>query len=178
MPYFSSLSAKAGIGELLTINPDVRKSMHELGRAIMRGESPLTPAQRETIAAYVSSLNKCEYCYNGHSQMAVNLGVPRPTIDRIAEDVNSAPVDEAFRPILSFVKKLTLTPYAITQADADSVFKAGWSERALHDAILVCCRFNFMNRLSLGHGLDPAAESADERARKMSYAQAAKATNG
>jgi hypothetical protein len=69
------------------------------------------------------------------------------------------------------VKTLTVAPHTITQADADAVYAAGWSERALHDAILVCCRFNFMSRLSLGHGLDPQAESADERARRMGYTQ-------
>jgi uncharacterized peroxidase-related enzyme len=171
MPFFPSLPANAGIGELYALNPETRRPMHELGRVIMRGDSPLTPAQRETIAAYVSRINQCAYCYNGHSQMAVNLGVERATLERIVDDADSAPVEEAFKPILRFVKKLTLTPYSMTQADADAVYEAGWSERALHDAILVCCRFNFMNRLSLAHGLDPAAESADDRARKMSYAQ-------
>ncbi|MGE5538549.1 MAG: carboxymuconolactone decarboxylase family protein [Gemmatimonas sp.] len=173
MTFFPSLPPNAGIGELFTLNPELRKAMTELGRVIMRGESPLTPAQRETIAAYVSALNKCAYCYNGHSQMAVNLGVARATLDRIVDDVDGAPVDEAFKPILRYVRKLTLTPDAMTQADADAVYAAGWSERALHDAILVCCRFNFMNRLSLGHGLDPAAETAEHRAQKMSYAQPA-----
>lgn len=174
MPFFPSLPANAGIGELYSLNPDARRPMHELGRVIMRGSSPLTPAQRETIAAYVSALNRCDYCFNGHSQMAVNLGVERATIDSLIDDADSAPVEEAFKPILRYVKKLTLTPHAMTQADADAVYGAGWTERALHDAILVCCRFNFMNRMSLGHGLDPQAESADDRARKMSYARPGK----
>ena len=39
------------------------------------------------------------------------------------------------------------------------------------DAILVCCRFNFMNRQSLGHGLDPDGVDPKARAQKMSYAQ-------
>jgi uncharacterized peroxidase-related enzyme len=171
MPFFPSLPAAAGIAQLYDLNPDLRRPMHELGRVIMRGESPFSPAQRETIAAYVSSLNRCDYCFNGHSQMAVNLGVERATIERIVGNADEAPIDEAFKPILRFVKKLTLTPSAITKADAEAVYNAGWSERALHDAILVCCRFNFMNRLSLGHGLDPVAEDPRKRAAKMGYAQ-------
>jgi hypothetical protein len=39
------------------------------------------------------------------------------------------------------------------QPDADKVLAAGWSERALHDAILTACLFNFMNRLLEGHGV-------------------------
>ena len=170
MTFFKSLPADAGIGELWSLNPDMRRPMNELGRAIMRGDSPLTPAQRETIAAFVSSINRCDYCFNGHAQMAVTLGVERPILDRLIDDIDTAPVDSAFKPILRFVRKLTLMPHAIGQADADEVFAAGWSERALHDAILVCCRFNFMNRLSLGHGLDPDAVSPEERVQKMGYA--------
>jgi alkylhydroperoxidase family enzyme len=66
---------------------------------------------------------------------------------------------------------LSGTPHAMSQSDADAVYAAGWSERALHDAILVTSRFNYMNRLTLGHGLDPQAEDAEDRARRMSYAQ-------
>jgi hypothetical protein len=37
-------------------------------------------------------------------------------------DVDAAPIDKRFRPIFKFVKKLTLTPYKMTQADADAVY--------------------------------------------------------
>jgi uncharacterized peroxidase-related enzyme len=167
MPFFPSLSDKAGLGDTYELHPGVLRPMRELGRIIMRGDSPLTPAQREMIAAYVSKLNDCDYCYYGHSQMAVNLGVERVTIERLVEDTDSAPIEEAMKPILRFVKKLTLTPHAVNQGDADAVYRAGWSERALHDAILVCCRFNYVNRLAMGHGLDPDARSAEDRARNI-----------
>lgn len=169
MPFFSSLPANAGIGELNRLNHAVRRPMAQLGRIIMRGESPLTPAERELIAAYVSGLNGCEYCFGGHSQIAVNLGIDRAVFDKLFDDVEAAPVEAKLKPILRFVKKLTIEPRAVTQADADAVFAAGWSERALHDAILVCARFNFMNRLALGHGLDPVKEDFAERARIMPY---------
>lgn len=171
MTFFPSLPANAGVGDIYKLNPEIRRAMGELNRIIMRGESPLTPAQRETIAAYVSSLNKCEYCYNGHSQVAVDLGMPRTVIEGVIDDLDASPIDPALKPILRFAKKLTLTPHAMSQSDADAVYAAGWSERALHDAILVTSRFNYMNRLTLGHGLDPQADDAEDRARRMSYAQ-------
>ncbi|MBX9759544.1 MAG: peroxidase-related enzyme [Beijerinckiaceae bacterium] len=169
MGFFSFLSPSAGIGELWKLNPSVAKPMQDLAVAIMRGESPLSKGDRELIAAFVSALNDCKYCFNGHAQIAVNFGVRRRLIDEIIVDIDSSSADEAFKPILHYVKKLTLTPSQMTQADADSVFAAAWSEKALQDAILVCCRFNFMNRLSLGHGLDPDAVSPQERAANMTY---------
>ncbi|MFN3891775.1 MAG: carboxymuconolactone decarboxylase family protein [Beijerinckiaceae bacterium] len=169
MAFFSFLSASAGIGDLWKLNPSVAKPMHSLGVEIMRGESPLSKGDRELIAAFVSALNQCAYCFNGHAQLAVNHGVRRDLIDEIVSDIDSSSAPEAFKPILHFVKKLTIEPARVTQRDADKVFAAGWSEKALQDAILVCCRFNFMNRLSLGHGLDPDAKSGAERAANMGY---------
>lgn len=169
MPFFKSLPPKAGIGEILRLNPDVRRPMAELGRVIMRGDSQLTAADREVIAAYVSGLNGCDYCRGGHAEIAVHLGIDRGLFDKLLDDIETAPVESKFKPILRFVKKLTLEPRTIGQGDVDEVLAAGWSERALSDAILVCARFSFMNRLALGHGLDPNAEDFAERAKIMPY---------
>jgi uncharacterized peroxidase-related enzyme len=132
----------------------------------MRGPSPLTPAQRELIGAYVSSLNACQYCYGGHRAAAELFGVSPQTIDGLINDPATAPIDRRLRPIFAFVKKLTLTLTHMTQADADAVFAAGWDETALHSAIAVCCLFNFMNRLVDGHGIEADRTSFSERGRK------------
>lgn len=50
-------------------------------------------------------------------------------------------------------KKLTLEPSKIWEGDMDLVKEAGWSEEALHQAILIGCLFNFYNRLLDGHGV-------------------------
>ena len=55
----------------------------------------------------------------------------------------------------------------MTQKDADAVFEAGWDEKALHDAIAVCARMSFMNRLVEGFGFTPMSnEKARENAKK------------
>jgi uncharacterized peroxidase-related enzyme len=171
MPYFPSLPPDAGIGHLWSINPEMAKPFNEWGKAIMRGNSPLTARQREFIAAFVSAINGCDYCYNGHAQIAVNLGADRSVLEEAVCDIDSSGVEDNFKPVLHLVRKLTLRPSDMTQADADSVYKAGWDERGLQDIILVACRFNFMNRLSLAHGLDPDTVSPEKRAANMSYAQ-------
>lgn len=171
MPFLPSLPDDAGIGHLWSINPDMAKPFNDWGKAIMRGNSPVTAAQREFIAAFVSAINGCDYCYNGHAQIAVNLGADRHALEEAVADIDSSGVEEHFKPVLHYVKKLTLKPYAMSQADADQIFAAGWCERGLQDIILVACRFNFMNRLSLAHGLDPDAVSPEKRAANMQYAK-------
>ena len=59
------------------------------------------------------------------------------------------------------MRKLTENPSSVTDADAQAVYDAGWSEKTLHDAIMVVCCFNFMNRLLEGHGIHGHAAGDD-----------------
>lgn len=169
MPFMKSLPETANVREIFNLKPELRRAQGEMGRIIMRGDSALSPADRETIAAYVSHINRCEYCYGGHSELAKTLGADPAIFENICDDVDTLPVADKLKPILRFAKVLTLEPRKISQAHADAVYAAGWDEQALHDAILVICRFNFMNRLTLGHGLDPNPEGFEKRAATMAY---------
>ncbi len=105
------------------------------------------------MAAFVSGVNACQYCYGAHTAVAKLFGVPEKLITDLVDDEAKADVDDKMRPILAYLRKLTLTPTRMTQADADAVYAAGWDERALFDAIQVCCLYNFMNRFVEGLGL-------------------------
>jgi uncharacterized protein YciW len=52
-------------------------------------------------------------------------GIEDGLLDRLLDDLESAPIEQRLKPLLAFVRKLTLTPAQITQADADAVFAAG-----------------------------------------------------
>ena len=67
-------------------------------------------------------------------------------------------VEARLLPILAYVRKLTLTPSRMVDADAAAVFDAGWSEEALFHAISVCALFSFMNRIVRGSGFRPMTE--------------------
>ncbi len=130
-------------------------------QALLRGESPFTVKERELMAAYVSGVNACQYCYGAHSAVSKELGVPGELISALVEDYANADVDEKLKPVFAYLKKLTLTPTKLTQEDADAVLNAGWSERAFYDMVLVCCLYNFMNRYVEGLGLTPIPEQFD-----------------
>ncbi len=120
---------------------------------LLRGESPLSPAQREMIAAFVSGLNGCEFCFGGHQIIAETFGVDPGLLEHCVRDRATAAIEDDFRVLLGYIEKLTRTPAKLTDADAAAVLDAGWSERALHDAVAVCALFNFMNRLVEGMGV-------------------------
>lgn len=136
----------------------------QVQNAVMRAPSSLSTAERETIAAFVSGLNQCQYCHGGHVFMAEALGVEPDLIAALLDDVDTSDVPEKLKPILHYVRKLTLTPSRVTQADADAVFQAGWDEQAFQDAVMVCAMFNFMNRLVDGFGIKQTAFTGDREA--------------
>jgi uncharacterized peroxidase-related enzyme len=138
--------------------------------AVLRNEdSPLSIAEREIIAALVSGLNACAFCYGAHKTMAMAFGLPEETITALVDNIDSAPIEEKLKPLLRYVRKLTLTPSKMVQSDSDAVFAAGWPEEALHDAVLVCALFNFMNRVLDGAGITPKPvfDKPDEDALKI-----------
>lgn len=144
---------------------------------LLRGESDLSVAQRELIAAYVSGLNACGFCFGAHSIIAQTFGIPEALIEALVTDVGTAPVDAALKPLLRYVGKLTRAPSSVTPGDRDVIFAAGWSERALHDAVATCALFNFMNRLVEGLGVKTsAAIQAAQRERHTASAQNADRT--
>jgi uncharacterized peroxidase-related enzyme len=120
--------------------------------------SKLTAGERELIGSFVSRLNQCEYCYAVHNSAVNAFGIAHDLVDRLREDIAAAPVDDKLKPLLRYVRKLTLEQYRMTQADADAVLAAGWDEDDLNLAICICALFNFMNRLVHGLGIAEDAE--------------------
>jgi uncharacterized peroxidase-related enzyme len=133
--------------------PDTARPLLDYHELVMRGPSPFTVAERELIAAYVSGVNECGYCHGVHTATAEAFGIPEGLLEALLADLDTAPVDEKIRAVLRYVGKLTTAPARLTDDDAAAVLAAGWDERALHDAVIVCALFNFMNRMVNGLGI-------------------------
>lgn len=153
MSFFKSLPEDAGVRHILTLNPQAGRALVEFHTAALRNDGPLEPRYKELIAAYVSGLNACQYCFGVHAETAKAFGLEAGTLEHLLADIDSADVEERLKPLLRYARKLTLEPSRMTEADAQAVFAADWSEAALHDAVLTVCLFNFMNRLLEGHGV-------------------------
>lgn len=169
---FPSLPSDPQLGDLFRRFPHAVPPLLEYHDRLLRDPSPLTVAERETIAAYVSALNSCDFCHGAHVIAAGVYGIEAPVIAALLADPETAPVDRKLKPILAYVKKLTRTPGKMAPADAQHVYDAGWDEQALFDAIGVCALFNMMNRIVSGSGitLDPRILSSSEveaRKRRM-----------
>ncbi|HEY7672543.1 MAG TPA: carboxymuconolactone decarboxylase family protein, partial [Gammaproteobacteria bacterium] len=117
--------------------PETSTPLIEFHEVLLRGPSPFTATERELIAAYVSGLNRCDYCHGVHTATAERMGVEAGLLPRIVKDGDLDGAGAKLRPILTLARKLTLAPDSVTKADADAVFAAGWDDTALYHAIAV-----------------------------------------
>ncbi|MEC8136401.1 MAG: carboxymuconolactone decarboxylase family protein [Pseudomonadota bacterium] len=173
MPFFKSHPETAGPANVFTTYPEIYRLWSEMSQELMNGPSPLSSGEREMIASFVVGTAGCKFAYVAHSEAAYAHGVKEGLIEELLDDIDTANIDDKLRPVFKFVKKLTMTPADMTQADADAVFDAGWDEKGLHDAIAITARMCFMQRIVEGHGFTPmtrefARENAEKRA-KLGY---------
>lgn len=157
MPFFASLPDHAGPANVFTARPELYGLWSQMSQELMNGPSPLSQGERELILAYAAGAAGCAFVYVAHSEVAYAWGIEQGLLEKLLADPDTAPVDARLKPLLAFVRKLAATPGAMSQADADAVFAAGWDERALHDAIAITARAAFMQRLVEGHGFTPMA---------------------
>ena len=126
----------------------------ELHDAFLRNtDSDLEIGERELIAAHVSALNGCRYCYVAHRRYAEAFGIDAAVFGDMVVDVAHQTLRPEMTAVLSFAAKLTKDPSAIVQRDYDALVAAGWSEKAVHDIVCVTAIYAFMNRLLEGSGL-------------------------
>jgi len=153
MPLIPSLPSNAHLSDLFQRFPDNAGPLMLFIEGVLRSEGELSIGEREMIAAYVSGLNACTFCYGSHRVYSEIFGQPRGLVDALLKDIETADISDRLRPILRYVKKLNSLPSRLVQADADAVLAAGWTEKALFEAVQVCAAFNLMNRLVEGSGV-------------------------
>lgn len=139
---------------MLRLIADVMAESHELSKL-----------DKETIFAYSSFQNACDYCFESHKAVAHAYGLDESIFEQIVADLNSANIDERLKAVLRFVQKLSRIPSRIVEPDLQAVMAEGFSERAVVDIVSVCALANYMNRFVDGLGV----AATREQARQMGF---------
>src|SRR5260370_9879256 len=134
MTYLPSRPSDAVLLDVFRAYAGTARPLLDYHQALLRGPAPLTVAEGERIAAYVSGLNACRYCHGVHTATAQAFGIPEGTLGALLEDIGTAPVAERMKPMLRYVGKLTLTPAKITPGDAEAVLAVRAPAPARHPA--------------------------------------------
>ncbi len=154
MPYIDVDPQLPGIRALMMFKPASGAALSALAQQLLRGDSPLTPAERELIAVRVSRGNACEFCEWSHAAAARSLldGDESGVVDEVAENGVSAGLDDRMRALLQLADLVRERGDRVSQADIDRAKSAGASEEAIHDAVLVAASFCMFNRYVDGLG--------------------------
>ncbi|HTL10780.1 MAG TPA: carboxymuconolactone decarboxylase family protein [Chitinophagaceae bacterium] len=174
MAYINVEEGIPGIRSLVLFRPATGKPLYELAQVLLRGESPLNPADRELIAAYVSHRNKCIFCGSSHAAAARCLyGTEKDLVDEVLHDLASAPVSEKLRCLLQIAGKVQVLGKEVKPEDIAAARNLGATDREIHDTVLIAATFCMFNRYVDGLAsltpTDPAVYAAMGERMKNGY---------
>jgi uncharacterized peroxidase-related enzyme len=69
-------------------------------------------------------------------------------VQALIQDWRTAELSPADRALCAYAEKLTLRPSCMTLGDIEELRRAGFDDRAIHDAIQVIGYFNYINRVA------------------------------
>jgi uncharacterized peroxidase-related enzyme len=136
-------------------------------RHVLRGESDWSYGDRELMAAFISSKNRCRYCADAHRAVAAQFVGDGTAAAVVSSPPDTAPVNERLRAMLAFLEKLTLSPRDVGPSDVEPLRRAGISDDAIENAIEVCVHFCIINRLADTFGFRLHTPSELEKEAKL-----------
>ena len=150
MAHISIEEGIPGILGPMRFRPETAKPLRELAEVLLHTPNTLTCAERETIAAFVSSRNDCRFCQLSHSAAAAeHLGGEEAhysLIDSVTADVDSARVSPKLKALLSVAGKVQQGGKHVTPEDIERARAEGASDREIHDTVLIAAAFCMFNR--------------------------------
>jgi len=161
MTYIKTGIKQPGIIELLFYKGSTGKALSNLAHTLLHGPSQLTPGERELIAAYVSHLNKCEFCFESHSASAnVHLMDNGQTIKMVNLGSDEASVSTKMKALLNIAAHVQKSGREVSVSDIEAAKHEGASDEDIHDTVLIAAAFCMYNRYVDGLGTNlPASKS-------------------
>ena len=136
-----------GIRSLVMFRPETGKHLYDLAHVLLRDPSPLSPAERELIAAHVSAQNNCDFCMNSHAAAARELYADKASVvDCVIHGTESPMLSDKMKALLKIAGKVQQSGKFVTDEDVTAARKHGASDRDIHDAILIAATFSMFNR--------------------------------
>lgn len=153
-----------GISGLLYNRPDTAKPLSDLAQTLLRGESStLTSGERELIAASVSSMNQCNFCFHAHgSAAAALLGRDLDLLDEIEGGMKD--LSPKMQALLNIAGKVQQSGREVVEADVQRAKEAGATDDDIHDTVLIAAAFCMFNRYVDGLGTWSPTEKEAYRA--------------
>ncbi|HET8654533.1 MAG TPA: peroxidase-related enzyme [Longimicrobiaceae bacterium] len=135
-----------GIRGLMSFRPETALPLNQLVEVLLQGPSALTKGERELIATYVSSLNRCKYCSSIHGAIAKAHLRDGDVVARVKADPETAPISAKLKALLRIAEKVQMGGRNVSDEDVAAARAEGASDVEIHDAVLIAAAFCMFNR--------------------------------
>ena len=118
MPHINLPEGVPGIRSLVMFRPETGKHLYELAQVLLRGPSPLSPAERELIATHVSARNNCTFCMNSHAAAARELFEDNhEVVDCVIHNQSTPLLSDKMRALLNIAGEVQKSGKLVTDED-------------------------------------------------------------
>lgn len=164
MPHIAVQPDVPGIRALLAFRPETAAPLGALANALLHEPNSLTAGERELIAAYVSKLNRCLFCFRSHAAIAACHLESEARVAEAVDDPEHANLSPKMKALLALAAKVQQGGLAVRAEDIARARTEGATDVELHDTVLIAAAFCMFNRYVDGLGAltptDPEAYRA------------------
>lgn len=152
MAYIDVPEDLPGIRGLMAFSPETALPLNKLVDALLQQPSTLSKGERELIASYVSSLNKCKYCSNTHGAVAKHHLGDGEIVKQVWKNPDKAGVSPKMKALLRIAGKVQRSGRDVSKEDIENARSEGADDNEIHDTVLIAAAFCMFNRYVDGLG--------------------------
>jgi uncharacterized peroxidase-related enzyme len=147
MTYIDLGNNLPGIRGLVTYRPDAGEHLYALAQMLLSTDSTLSRAERELIAAYVSSLNECKFCTQSHAAASrFAYKEKRSIVDDVLRQGRSDHLDSKMNLLLEIAGKVQQSGRLVSENLIHANRATGATDLEIHDTVLIAAVFCMFNR--------------------------------
>jgi uncharacterized peroxidase-related enzyme len=147
MPHLPLPSDAFGIVSLFAWRPETAVPLRALAETLLRGPSTLGRGERELIAAYVSTLNECDFCAGSHAAVAARqLEGGREVVTAWLKGRYEGSSRGKLAALLVLAGQVQKSGRAVTEDAVAAARQQGATDVEIHDTVLIAAAFCMFNR--------------------------------
>jgi uncharacterized peroxidase-related enzyme len=149
MPHIALPEDLPGITAGFAFRPETAKPMRELAHVLLHtsGNDGFTAAERELIAAFVSSRNTCYFCQISHGAAAAHLlQGGEEVVNAVCTYYKTAPISAKLKSLVAIAEQVQIDGKRVTSDLVSHAKAEGATDLDIHDTVLIAAAFSMYNR--------------------------------
>ena len=152
MPIYEDLEQPVPVfNRLIAKSPDIFSAFMPLASAVKAGV--LNELETEAVVVFVSKLNGCNFCYNGHGALLKEVSGNETILEELDDYMSSNCFSVHLKHILSYAEKLVASPADLDKEDLQKLKDDGYTEKEIVDINQLIAYTSYTNQTSIGLGL-------------------------